>query len=29
MQISQMFKRKPCVFSIECFPRSRPPTLIK
>ena len=20
MQISQMFKRKPCVFSIECFP---------
>ena len=20
MQISQMFKRKPCVFSIECLP---------
>ena len=20
MQISQMFRRKPCVFSIECFP---------
>ena len=24
MQISQMFKRKPCVFSIECFPPKQP-----
>ena len=29
MQISQMFKRKPCVFSIECFPPKQTATLVK
>ena len=27
MQISQMFRRKPCVFSIECFPPEADHTL--
>lgn len=28
MQISQMFKRKPCVFSIECFPPKQTANLL-